>query len=70
MAWIKIVQKHRLESTEHKNGEDSNFRFGQPLDSNEFRGVAQKMTFIYLEDCKGKNCLKKHFLQSAEHING
>ena len=27
-AWIKIVQKRPLESTEHKNGLDSNFRFG------------------------------------------
>ena len=27
-AWIKIAQKPPLESTERKNDEDSNFRFG------------------------------------------
>ena len=27
-AWIKIAQKRPLGSTEHKNGKDSNFRFG------------------------------------------
>ena len=27
-AWIKIAQKRPLESTERKNDEDSNFRFG------------------------------------------
>ena len=27
-AWMKIAQNRPLESTEHKNGEDSNFWFG------------------------------------------
>ena len=27
-AWIKIAQKRPLESIEHKNDEDSNFRYG------------------------------------------
>ena len=27
-AWIKIAQKRPLESTERKNDEDSNLRFG------------------------------------------
>ena len=27
-AWIKIAEKLPLESTEHKNGKDGNFRFG------------------------------------------
>ena len=27
-AWIKIAQKRPLESTERKNDEDSNFKFG------------------------------------------
>ena len=27
-AWIKIAQKRPLESIKHKNGKDSNFRFG------------------------------------------
>ena len=27
-AWMKIAQKRPMESTEHENGEDSNFRFG------------------------------------------
>ena len=63
-AWIKIVQKRRLESTEHKNGKDSNFR----SDSNKFRR-GTKMAFIYLEGRMDKNC-SKTWLESTEHKNG
>ena len=41
----------------------------KPLTVTNLGRKAQKMTFIYLKDGEGKNCLKR-FLVSTEHING
>ena len=40
-------KKRPLESTKHKNGEDSDLGLAKPTDCYEFKG-GTKMTFIYL----------------------